>query len=668
MEPCFRGISFRWHLVSLGTLVNQQESVRLSFQPFAVQCLTCGSRLRVTDPAIVGTIAACPKCSSMVQIERPAGQVAVGRANVDSEAITEEAIASEGIAAEKSTASGFEGAETVEPNAAIASAVPPDWQSERTRRSRQIALVAALSLSGLLTSVLVFGWFVRSWRGNSAAAQAEVQSELSADPSQVDTADEPTQQPDVAAPVLEQPATEPSDPVPENPPDASASPENAPDAPAPPQIDSASPPAEAPESSDAPIPEDLIPSSPIEPAAQPETAAQPADDGRVQELLQKYSQFLPDAGSIEAPTLQAPPTRNEVQIEAAAEEGDDPLGPVKPNTLNLKADLAIELALDSDGYPLADLVLLVSQITGVPIQVDWVSLDLAGIDIEANVPVPKGWLSARELLNATASELGGEIRQEESLLVLTLTDATFDKTMASLTDLQDFAPSRNTARSVLNEFLGGDPQAQQLHLGETRQEQQLAGLAIESLRRMRGMGSKIDDPRLQRWAHSAESHAAGWPLVTAGDAIAQVDAPITFAGFLRRMARRNQAACVVNWYDANRRAAAPEHLVFPHSLADAASTLNQTLSPLDLQVRQVDDQHWWVGTEATYDRLPVVVWTAPLGETRDRFTQSINGIMQGASPDVFRITFDPESDRALLLLPRYIVRQLPKITPSIASK
>ena len=37
-------------------------------------------------------------------------------------------------------------------------------------------------------------------------------------------------------------------------------------------------------------------------------------------------------------------------------------------------------------------------------------------------------------------------------------------------------------------------------------------------------------------------------------------------------------------------------------------------------------------------------------------------------PDFTVVHFDPESDRALLLLPRYIVRQLPKITPSIASK
>jgi hypothetical protein len=91
------------------------------------------------------------------------------------------------------------------------------------------------------------------------------------------------------------------------------------------------------------------------------------------------------------------------------------------------------------------------------------------------------------------------------------------------------------------------------------------------------------------------------------------------------------------------------------------------LSDFRLQVRQVDDQHWWVGSEATYDRLPVVLWTSPLGETRGTFTRQITSIMSGASRDAFRMAMDGESDRALLLLPRYIVRQLPRIAASIAA-
>ena len=43
-------------------------------------------------------------------------------------------------------------------------------------------------------------------------------------------------------------------------------------------------------------------------------------------------------------------------------------------------------------------------------------------------------------------------------------------------------------------------------------------------------------------------------------------------------------------------------------------------------------------------------------------------VMAANPTDVFMSAIDAESDRALLLLPRYIVRQLPKIAASIAAK
>jgi hypothetical protein len=125
---------------------------------------------------------------------------------------------------------------------------------------------------------------------------------------------------------------------------------------------------------------------------------------------------------------------------------------------------------------------------------------------------------------------------------------------------------------------------------------------------------------------------------------------------------------VVNWYDANRRGLAPEKLVIPFAETDAATTLEATLSSFAMQVRQVDAKHWWVGSESTYDHLPVVVWTSPLGNSRDIFNQRITDVMAANPGDVFRSTIDQDSDRALLLLPRYIVRQLPKIAASIAAK
>lgn len=184
---------------------------------------------------------------------------------------------------------------------------------------------------------------------------------------------------------------------------------------------------------------------------------------------------------------------------------------------------------------------------------------------------------------------------------------------------------------------------------------------------MRGIDAKVPDAALRHWAGPADQ-SVEWPVVTGGQAGPQPDSPIAIASLFRRTARLNQSTCIVNWYDAISRGAAPELTMIPHMKEDAASTLQHALEPFELQVRQVDQGHWWVGSAPTYDRLTAVVWTQPLGDSKDTFLQRIENIMQGASPDVYRIAYDQASDRVLLLLPRFIVRQLPKITPAIAAK
>ncbi len=248
-----------------------------------MQCLTCGSRLRVTDPAIVDTIAACPKCNSMVQIHRPptvqhptnqqpasqlGGQIAVGQSDVDSQAITEDGIAydEEGSLASEEMPVGFSGSEDLDADESAASAVLPQWQSERTQRSRQIAMVVALSLSGLLTAVAVFSWFVRSWRQTSASTTAETVSSIA-------------QQPSVAAPILTEGSSDNATDSATSPPVVSRSGGDQP------THDSAeTPPLSDPKSDEPivaqPIPQDLLPQSPIAepPMAEAPTTTDPVAD------------------------------------------------------------------------------------------------------------------------------------------------------------------------------------------------------------------------------------------------------------------------------------------------------------------------------------------------------------------------------------------------------
>ena len=339
------------------------------------------------------------------------------------------------------------------------------------------------------------------------------------------------------------------------------------------------------------IPSDLLSPSAVDPLGdsvanptQPEPPTtvgsdDPDTDPGMQELppeLAKYTQFLLDDGGQAKLTLKAPPTIEEVKVEAAAEEEDEDLRiPITPKTLNLKADLAIRLALASDGYPASDLMLLVSQVSGVPIQLDWLSFDLAGMDIEQRVPTTKDWRSARELIDETATALQAEIREKPTLLIMTVRDEVLDEFASKIMSVDDFGADSISAAQFLKEFLSGQDNA-----ADPRQSIQLASLATDALRRMRAVTPTMADERFGRWARAVTDTDAEWTVLAGGEAGPQVDAPITVAGLLRRMARLNQATCVFNWHDAVRRGAPPERLVLPHAEASAGSTLKTTLLPL----------------------------------------------------------------------------------------
>lgn len=629
----------------------------------------------------------------MVQIDRPSsGQVAVGRPDVDSQAITEESITPSDVPlGDPPEISGFSGeaSDAGVSSGPVGAAAPPDWQSERTRRSRQIALVTALSLLGLLSAGVVFGWFVRSWRQGPtdspttvAAAPTEdpVSSESSEanDPGNTDPAEIESQQQDNAA-TPDQGATATLVPSQEDDsPDANLADVDLADAT--PAEQTSVEATQAGAELDSSLPSDLIPQSPIidAPLTSPSPTSPSASDpdvgddaSRMSELppgLEQYIPFLPLPGATEAPTLKAPPTMDDVQLDAAAVDRNAPLVPTTLEPLNLRADLGYKLALAANGYPLADLVLLVSQATGVPIQIDWVSFDLAEIDIDAPVVTPRGWLTARETLDSVVTPLGAELREEEFVLVMTLSDPVFAETLAQITDLSDFGDEKTSAVDVVNQFLHGDSKGRDLQIGPTREDQQRAALACEALRRMRDIAGKVDDVRLARWAQPSIRGAVEWPIVTGGKAGPPLDTPISLAGFLRRMARQNRSSCVVNWFDAGRRATAPQHLLLPHVHQDAGTTLEEALTPLGLQARSTTEGDWWVGSESTYDRLNAIVWTEPLGESRESFEQRLNRTMQNAGQENYRMVVDHQSDRGLIMMPRYIVRQLEKIAPAIVSK
>ncbi len=59
---------------------------------FTVQCTSCQSRIRVRNPKLVGQIAQCPKCGSMIMISAPQRILVESGNATDSVAVTREAL------------------------------------------------------------------------------------------------------------------------------------------------------------------------------------------------------------------------------------------------------------------------------------------------------------------------------------------------------------------------------------------------------------------------------------------------------------------------------------------------------------------------------------------------------------------------------------------------
>ncbi|TWU44087.1 hypothetical protein Q31b_16220 [Novipirellula aureliae] len=622
-------------------------------------------------------------------------QVAIGSRIVDSDQITRDAYSATDLDAPDSlniaaaSDGGFQGSGSVaeETFDDAPGAVAPDaWQSDRTKQKRQVALIAAVSAATFLMAVFVFVWFVRS-RGTQQAGLTETP---------------PALENDRQSSALELNENEPQQPRSEAEADPEAEPLNNDN-----DTDTDTDTSEQSEQSETSEPNDVEPSSerigsgaipidmmPIDPLAEPDPSVEPArepssppgsgdaspaappDDENpspeLREIPKGLAPFLDlldldgEANEV-TPTIETPPGLDRADLEEAAEETLDPMMiATPPPTINAKRVLSVEFAIDSQGYPLGDFVLLISQITGVPIQLDWVSLDIMQIDVADPIIPSRGTLSAKQHLEKLCESFGGKMSIEESLIVLTIDDKLFADRFKAVTTLDDFGDDAGEVISLLNQFMStaendSDDQLDQLKTPATRTEQQLLMLAVDTMRRLRGIGPKIEEKSFSRWAYFVTSPKADWPVLSDGDLGPPLYAPVTIAGLLRRVSRQNKATCVVNWFDANRRRLSPEQLMMPYAKDNAGEVFRRLLDPFEVQVRVVDEKHWWVGTDASYDRLSTLVWTEPLGEGRDKRLARIKATMAGATADTFRILYDPKSDRAMMMLPRFVVRQMPKI-------
>lgn len=150
-------------------------------EPFLQVCPTCQSRIRVRNPSMIGQVANCPKCNSMIMIAEPQRILVEGSRGeaADSNTVTKEAIPAFKAPGHQPSDSqparfnraGSEPAPTDEQPIVWQPIDKPllateEWTSRSTTRSRQILMVVFLGVSGFIIAGGIFYTFIR-WTSSS---------------------------------------------------------------------------------------------------------------------------------------------------------------------------------------------------------------------------------------------------------------------------------------------------------------------------------------------------------------------------------------------------------------------------------------------------------------------------------------------------------------------
>ncbi|MBB3207681.1 hypothetical protein FHS27_003506 [Rhodopirellula rubra] len=767
--------------------------------PFSVRCVSCHCRLKVTDEALVGTIVACPRCGSMVQIAEPetppadapppaantpsppnptapnpasksptsqtptpgtpspsspgaqsptpqrsspetptrrvpanpppASQppMVVGNENVDSEEMTQsdvfgdasnlghvppdhdtlqEAFASPHDA--PPVESGFAGhreSSAKTPHASDADDTDwesaGNWSSEPSQRRKKQLLIGVAALGSLLVLGILAAWmFGDSSTPEPVAMQptATTDEDANIDDPQRTTEDGETEPSTVATNPNDSVANDNTLPI-----DNALSDRGNPNA----QLDESpnadntdpttteDPPTSMQPNLGGPIPNDLIPADilggngPVVPPPADQNKNADADNvdsnDPLMEMpagLEVFTQLLdlPGAAPDAPPTTPQDAPAEELMIESAADAMLDPmLLATPPPEVNIDNALKFRVAIQTEGYPLSDFILVCSELTQVPIQIDWVTLDLADISVAQLVRDDKpGWKPIGDLMNAVAQHLGLTFEKEPTRLFLTISEAAMKQHLSDAISVDDFGDEKDSAQKWIDQFVESTEWEERERIG-------LRALVTDCLRDARGMPTKLSANARSHWSARAECldqpipsgpvvrrndepdvFSDHWPLLAGGESGPQLDTAIALAGLLRHTARVNQAACLVNWDDARQRRLSPGQLVLPYANQPAGAMLAKSLAPMGLQTRVADEKHWWVGTEATYDRMPLLIIGDELGPRRDEIIARINEAAVRADTLIL-VKHDPVSDRYLGLVPRFLYRQLPAILKPFAN-
>ncbi len=637
--------------------------------------------------------------------------VAMGISPVDSEALTEDSIAAPaGEGAPDATYPGqvdpAHPAKSVPPGFAVpppigedtqqvlegqpteANAPPPvdlNWQSQKNAKTRRIALAVAVGLATILSLVLLVPVVIRSLREPETVG---VNPDLPP-PEGID--DDEGLDPNAGENRGSDPSSDPGSEIPsldglhsgdaiesdsgENPSRSSETDNDSSDNPV------VTPNAELGPAEIPTPPGDLLPGNPLGdlmlggPTQEPgdQTGDQPPDAPTMMELPGDLSALLDDINfqrSHMDASQPAPPTVEDITLERAAE--DPTLGRVnvaQPDSINTRKSLGLTVAVKSaspEGYPLGDMMLLLSQLSSVPIEFQWVSFELVGVELQQRIQPLADWPTIEERLNAICEKINAEFEATATSIVLRPKPELLEQTIETMLDLSDL-PNESESAAATARVLLGQPAAKianaRLETPAAEGQQQLAVLVAESMRRIRGRPGMMKDPAFSRWSGPYSVQINAWKQLSGGISGPALVSPESIAGLMRGLARRNGAVCFVNWPDLAKRDITPvdRRMPFCGDQVSAASVVEQIFPSGKLQVRQVDSDHWWLGTQGSFDRFPVVVWfdkTSDAVAVQKKLAKVL-AKARNAIQTPMAVTIDPLSGTCVSVMPRFLLQQLP---------
>ncbi len=675
------------------------------FEHFSLTCVTCGSRLRVTRRESIGTIESCPKCGAMVEISLPdtrwasdspspdsEDRLQVGSPEgIDSAAVTQSAVVNSTLPLDVSSeVAAIAMAPPTWPSpedddGAVASdEVPPDdgevWQNASTQRTKRWILVTMLSMFGLVAAVIVFSQFARALNSQRTATNSET-------PPVVDQAD------------AEALPTEESIP-PEQPTEVNALPDTPAVAPA---VEPATPIANGPETEPtiaATMPPEMIDPEVFPPAVIVEPrgdADEPPPLTALPPGMEKYTNLFSTATVANQPArvINAPPTIDTVRLDDAAAqvEPSDELTK-RRKVIDVEKMLGQRFAVDNAGTSLPDLCLLVSQVTTVPIELDLISFDAAGIAVDAPIKTPPGWMTAAQWLDAVCQSQGLLRRVIDDRVIMAANDELVDRGIAAALRFDDLGDDGASVFAWLEPLLVEEDVATQTESDEAKEDEQVAApeptslaadgqsivpgptlrmrvraaLACETVRLMRGLPPKLERWRTSRWlgkwpdagANTDTAEFGEWPVIGGGQSGPPLDAPRAAAGMLLSLASRNQTSLLVNWRDALPQGLYPADAVMPYSAdGTAGSLLEEVLGDFGLQARRCGPSVWCALSDAAYDRLEVFTWV----EISDQDAEQVRIRMANSLgvEDVEALPIAINDKLMVVRCPRYLARQLARI-------